>query len=230
MARLKEPVECFDHRFSVRTEAPKRAEGSIGSRFRRYEWVNASSLPARARVRVAAPRARSSPPSEAASYSALVSATVPDERDLAELAYSLSLRTLSQQEGVLNELRARTGTLLAAAALVASFLGGTVINRDGFDVWTALALVSLVVSIGFATGVLLPRGKMIFSLRGSALYEQEASDEVLIAETYRRLAYWLEGFRDVNEPEIARLFRFYQLSVFALLAEVAFWCIQLALS
>lgn len=53
----------------------------------------------------------------------------PDERDLAELAYTLSLRTLGQQEASLNELRDRTGTLLAAAALVASFLGATAIAR-----------------------------------------------------------------------------------------------------
>jgi hypothetical protein len=154
----------------------------------------------------------------------------PDDRELAELAYSLSLRALSQQEAVLNELRTRTGTLLAAAALVASFFGSTVINRDGFDAWTAFALVSVVASIVFAVRVLLPQGHMVFSVRGSALYEQESKEDVLMAETYRRLAYWLEGFYAANEPEIARLFRFYRLAVFALLAETALWCAQLALS
>jgi hypothetical protein len=86
-----------------------------------------------------------------------------DERELAELAYTLSLRTLGQQEASLNELRARTGTLLAAAALVASFLGATAIARDGFDVWTACALIALVASVVFAARVLLPQGEMIFS-------------------------------------------------------------------
>jgi hypothetical protein len=55
------------------------------------------------------------------------------------------------------------GTLLAAAALVASLLGATAIARDGFDVWTACALIALVASVVFAARVLLPRGEMIFS-------------------------------------------------------------------
>jgi hypothetical protein len=152
-----------------------------------------------------------------------------DERDLAELAYTLSLRTLGQQEASLNELRARTGTLLAAAALVASFLGATAIARDGFDIWTVFALIALVVSVVFAARVLLPQGEMIFWLRGSALYEFETEEEVGMAETYRRLAYWLEGYYEENRPKIALLFGFYRISVFALLAEIGFWSLQLAL-
>jgi hypothetical protein len=150
-------------------------------------------------------------------------------RDLAELAYTLSLRTLVQQEASLNELRARTGTLLAAATLVASFLGATAIARDGFDVWTVFALIALVASVVFAARVLLPQGEMIFSLRGSALYEFETEDEVGIAETYRRLTYWLEGYHEENRPKVARLFGFYRISVLALLAEIGFWSLQLAL-
>ena len=151
------------------------------------------------------------------------------ERVLAELAYTLSLRTLGQQEASLNELRARTGTLLAATVLVASFFGATAIARDGFDVWTVFALIALVASVVFAARVLLPQGEMIFSLRGSALYEFEIEDEVGIAETYRRLTYWLEGYYDENRPNIALLFGFYRISVFALLAEIGFWSLQLAL-
>jgi len=50
---------------------------------------------------------------------------VADERtdNLAGLAFELSLRTLSQQEKSLDELRSRTGVLLTATALVTSFLG-----------------------------------------------------------------------------------------------------------
>jgi len=42
---------------------------------------------------------------------------------LSRLAYELSLNGLERQERVLDELRARTGTILAASALAASFLG-----------------------------------------------------------------------------------------------------------
>jgi hypothetical protein len=52
---------------------------------------------------------------------------VENEREtgeLEQLAYDLGLRALGQQERVLEELRARTGILLAATAFTASFLGG----------------------------------------------------------------------------------------------------------
>jgi hypothetical protein len=47
---------------------------------------------------------------------------------LQELSYALSLRSLDQQEKALEELRNRTGTLLAATSLVASFLGARAID------------------------------------------------------------------------------------------------------
>jgi hypothetical protein len=43
---------------------------------------------------------------------------------LEQTAYEIAVRTLAQQENAVNELRARTGTLLTASSLVASFLGG----------------------------------------------------------------------------------------------------------
>jgi hypothetical protein len=39
------------------------------------------------------------------------------------LSYDLALRALDQQERLLDELRARAGTLLAAASLALSLLG-----------------------------------------------------------------------------------------------------------
>jgi hypothetical protein len=43
--------------------------------------------------------------------------------DLSRLAYEASLRSLDKQEELLGELRSRTGLLLAASSLAASFLG-----------------------------------------------------------------------------------------------------------
>lgn len=153
----------------------------------------------------------------------------PDEREIADLAYRLSLRTLNQQEAALNELRARTGTLIGAAALVASFLGGTTLARDGFTAWTAAALIGLVVSTLFSVLVVLPQSGLTFSLRGSALYEREVEDEVGIAETLRRLTYWLEGFHDGNAQRVERLFWYFRISVLALVLEIACWSVQLAI-
>jgi hypothetical protein len=147
------------------------------------------------------------------------------------LAYELSLRALGQQEASLNELRARTGTLIAAASVVTSFLGGTAIARTGIGMWSVLALVAFVASIGFSTAVLLPKKDLRFSVFGSVLFEQEVEEDVFdISETHRRLAYFLDAYHRDNDPKVDRLFSFYRTATAALLTEVGFWTLQLALS
>jgi hypothetical protein len=158
-------------------------------------------------------------------------ASLPDTSALAKLSYELSLRTLTQQESSLNELRARTGTLIAASSLVTSFLGGTAIAHGGFDAWSILALAAFVLSIGLATWVLLPKEKLVFSVYGSVLFEDEiAADVFEIGETHRRLAYWLDGFHSRNEAKIDGLFTCYRAATVALLVEVMFWTIQIAVT
>ena len=156
---------------------------------------------------------------------------LPDTSALARLSYELSLRTLSQQEASLNELRARTGTLIAAASIVTSFLGGTAISQNGFDVWSVVALVAFAGSIALATLVLLPQENLIFSVHGSALFEDEIRSDVFeIGETHRRLAYWLDDYHAENEPKLRSLFTYYRLSTVLLLFEVGFWSVALAVS
>src|SRR6266496_650368 len=46
------------------------------------------------------------------------------DNKIAQLAYDASVRAIQDQAGVLDGLRTRAGTVLAAAALVSSFLGG----------------------------------------------------------------------------------------------------------
>jgi hypothetical protein len=80
-------------------------------------------------------------------------AGVEEEVDeLGRLAYATAVRALDVQERALTELRARTGTLLGAASLVASFLGAQAIQHTS-EVGTlgALALLALAVSIGACT-------------------------------------------------------------------------------
>jgi hypothetical protein len=163
--------------------------------------------------------------------SAVADEQMPDTSALAELAYKLSLRTLGQQESAVNELRARTGSLIAAASIVTSFLGGAAFTRAGLNVWSVVALVAFTASIASATWVLLPKDKLIFSVEGSALYEGEIEADVFaIGETHRRLAYWLDGYHRDNEPKLDGLYRWYRLATAGLLVEVAFWSLQLALS
>jgi hypothetical protein len=54
-------------------------------------------------------------------------------RLLAEIAYQRAVHALGQQEAALNELRSRTGTLLAAEAITTSFLGAAAVQHSALD-------------------------------------------------------------------------------------------------
>lgn len=147
--------------------------------------------------------------------------------DLHRIAYELALRALSQQEAVLNEVRARTGILLAASSLAASFLGAEAIARAGFNVLACLAVLAFVGSVGPSIYVLFPRKELRFSLNGPELFERFYELETDLAETHRQLAYWVQGFWDANQTTLDALFNWYRFAAVALVVEVVRWTLHL---
>jgi uncharacterized membrane protein YfcA len=86
----------------------------------------------------------------------VAAATAPDpvyER----LAYEAAQRALDKQERLIDELRSRTGLLLAAASLAASFLGREAFAGDPKDGLAIIALVAFLVAVAASVYVLLLR-------------------------------------------------------------------------
>ena len=78
--------------------------------------------------------------------------------DVRALVCELALRALERQERELSELRARTNTIIAAAALIASFLGAAAIREHGgLSAWSIVALAVLVIDGTLSLVVLWPR-------------------------------------------------------------------------
>lgn len=146
---------------------------------------------------------------------------------LAELAYGLSSGMLERQERVMDELRARTGTLLAASSIAASFLGAQA-ARQHTGLLTFLAVGTFVISVLAATYVLLPKPNLVFALRGSVLFEEEFPKDLPLDETHRRLAYWLEDFHSENQVVIDRLFKLFRVATIAVLLQVVLWVTEIA--
>jgi hypothetical protein len=90
---------------------------------------------------------------------------------LEEITYDAGRAALADQESVVAGIRQRTGTLLAAQALVASFLGGTAIKEHGFHLWGSLAVAALVVGLAVAAIVLAP-WRLKFAVDARDLYEE----------------------------------------------------------
>lgn len=137
------------------------------------------------------------------------------------LAYEAALRALDKQERLIEELRSRTGLLLAAASLAASFLGREAFAGHPKRGRAILALVAFLLAVGASVYVLLPKtGKFIFAMVGAGLYEglYELRDD--LGEVYRRLAYDLDRFWDDNDVELQKLFRAFRLAALGLSAEI----------
>jgi hypothetical protein len=137
------------------------------------------------------------------------------------LAYEAALRALDKQERLIDELRNRTGLLLAAASLAASFLGREAFAGHPNRALAILALVAFLLAVGASVYVLLPKtGKFVFAMVGAGLYEglYELKDD--LGQVYRRLTYDLDRFWDDNDVELQKLFRAFRLAAVGLSAEI----------
>jgi hypothetical protein len=81
----------------------------------------------------------------------------PMAGEFEKLAHDAALRGLDKQEGLLEELRSRTGVLLAASSLAASFLGQQAFRHPSPRALVIVALATFVISIGASVFILLPR-------------------------------------------------------------------------
>jgi hypothetical protein len=142
------------------------------------------------------------------------------ENSLAQLSFDASLRSLDKQERLLEELRERTGLLLAASSLAVAFVGRPVFQEADTPV-LVLGLAAFAISIAASVYVLLPKPeKFVFSLEGSAVYEQLYEFEDDLDEVYRRLAYDLDRFWEDNDEVMTGLLRWFQVAAVALAAEI----------
>jgi hypothetical protein len=137
------------------------------------------------------------------------------------LAYEAAQRALDKQERLLEELRSRTGILLAAAALGASFLGREAFGGDPRRGLAIAALLALLIAIGSSVYILIPKAdRFFFAVVGAGLYEGLYAIKDDLPEVYRRLAYDLDRFWDTNDAELQKLFTAFRVAAGALVAEL----------
>lgn len=82
------------------------------------------------------------------------------------------------------------------------------------------ALIALVVSVGSAVVILLPKQDLIFAPGGTPLYEKFFTVREDLSEVYRRLAYDLDRFWKSNDMKIQRLRQTFTIAATALVIEV----------
>jgi hypothetical protein len=100
---------------------------------------------------------------------------------LEEITYEAGRAALADQESLVSGVRQRTGTLLAAHALVASFLGATTVHAHGLHSFGWVAVVSLLLGL-IDAAILLSPWKLKFAIDAQDLYEDLYDQAVAEAE------------------------------------------------
>lgn len=151
-----------------------------------------------------------------------------------ELAYQEAQRGLEDQERTVVELRARAGTLIAAAAISTSFFGGQTLLQHhlGTSGWIAIGCFVL---LGFAVLLILwPRHDWEFSLGPSefiATYlEPNDGDPLGIHLIQRDLALHMGRSAELNRQQLRTLMMLFRLGALLLMAEVLAWVLALIIN
>jgi hypothetical protein len=143
-----------------------------------------------------------------------------------QLSFELTAGALSEQERALSALRARAGTVLAAASIAGSFFGAKT-NHGSLGALGVLAMVSFALCVTSAIWILLPHA-FVFAFRGKTLLaESDRRGASNVVEAYRTAGIWVEPYLEANRRKIAALSDLLAASCVLLVAEVILWTLSL---
>lgn len=157
-----------------------------------------------------------------------------------ELAYEASRHAIEDQADVLERLQSRAGTLLAATAVVTSFLGAQAFARAGARTkglpslhvlsYTSGAIALFVCVALLTLAALLPYG-VRFSVSAAKMFEvideRADSDPVGGKEALRAIAFQYEALYEANRRPIRVLLWCFRGATLCLIGEVFLWIVVL---
>jgi hypothetical protein len=146
------------------------------------------------------------------------------------LAFDEAVRTLDHQEAGLDNLRARSGMLLAALSVVTSFLGAAAIGAHGVGPMAFVGIVTFAAAGVVLVGLLWPRAnwKWRFSPERIIADYVEGDDPADVNAMYRDLALHLGDNHDDNQTRIDRMWLAFEVACLLLVVEVVVWILALA--
>jgi hypothetical protein len=145
-----------------------------------------------------------------------------------DVVFAEAQRGLALQPVLLNELRARTGILLAVTSATNAFLGAAAIDRGGLQGWGGLAIAALVVTVACCTAVLWPRSWKFYEGAEQALnnYSAGSGKPWTIEQAQRDLAIHMEKHADAAAKQMKGMQKWFMGAAFGLAVAVASWLIE----
>lgn len=148
----------------------------------------------------------------------------------AAVVYEESVRAITQQEAALDGLRARTGTLLAAASITTAFIGGEALAREPGLVLGSWAAIILFCFVGALAIAILWPWTWRFSHDASVLIEDHVN--IPARSQAQQLQLFLARTNDANwddnQVKLELLFWCFRAGSLCLAAEVVLWILVLA--
>ncbi|MBS1870696.1 MAG: hypothetical protein JSS99_13655 [Actinobacteria bacterium] len=151
---------------------------------------------------------------------------------LEEIVYEAGRHALADQESLVTAIRQRTGALVAAHALVASFFGASTLSDDGLLTWSWIALASLLVGLVVAA-VLLAPWRLRFAVDAHVLYQQLYDEHAPGAASdspvwLMAAAFAYQKVRDENAPRVHAMSVLSAVLSAVLVLQTLAWVVQLA--
>lgn len=132
---------------------------------------------------------------------------------------------MAEQERALSALRARAGTVLAAASIASSFYGAEA-SHGPVGTLSVLAMISFALCVTSAIWILLPHA-FVFAFRGQKLLTESDGRRPDVTATYRAAGVWIESYLEANLGKIASLSDWLAASCILLVIEIALWTLSL---
>ena len=148
---------------------------------------------------------------------------------ISQLAYGLSLRSLTEQESALNELRSRTGVLLAATAIAIALFGRSSLETGSRNIADLVGVGFALVSFLLSVFVVAPKHSFAFVVDAAAAHETFTAEGVSTEDAHVALVYWNREVWEANQAVIDTLFRAFWWACVALVAAVGLWSVGLAI-
>jgi hypothetical protein len=148
-------------------------------------------------------------------------------QSIEQLSFELTANALAEQERVLAGLRARAGTVLAAASIAGSFLANKT-GHGSLGVWGVLAMISFVLCVSTAIWVLLAH-ELVFTFRGQTLFTGRSDRQRSwnVNEAYAAAGAWIRPHLETNRNRLAGLSGWLAVSCALLAAEIILWTISI---
>jgi hypothetical protein len=153
-----------------------------------------------------------------------------------DIGYEEALRSINSQAGVLGDLRGRAGTLLGAASLVTSFLGGAALAGPAFEGgvvseppisaagWVAIVAFCAIGAVSLA--ILWPY-IWRFDMDPVGIITSAERADVSAEDLKLDLAGFHQRNFEANQWKLDRLFWAFRLGSLALVVETVAWIIDL---